>query len=104
MQLPVKEVQEATKQMEKLGRVGKQDSQTVVLEEEGLDDQLLLMTREATLAILTTLVILFFLLGWGDRFTATWSACYRAFTISVRRCCSRGRCKVLLQLIRASSP
>jgi len=67
LKLPVEKVQEATEQMEKLGQVGRQDSQTVVIQEEGLDDQLLIETRQATAGILTTLLILFFLLGWGDR-------------------------------------
>ena len=64
---PMEEMKQATEEVEKLGRVGKPEAPEVVIKDEQLDRVLLLQTREAVFGVLTALIMLFFLLGWGGR-------------------------------------
>lgn len=60
-------VQAATSEVARLGQNSASGNEQVVVEGAGLDDQLLAWTRQAALGVWTTLILLFFILGWGDR-------------------------------------
>lgn len=65
---PMKQVQEATAEVEKLGNVSDDENKTkVVVDNKGLNETLLTNARQAAVGVITTLVLLFFILGWGDR-------------------------------------
>ncbi|MGD2074005.1 MAG: AI-2E family transporter, partial [Gammaproteobacteria bacterium] len=60
-------VQSATEEVSRLGKGGEEASKEVVVEDSNLDSQLLIKTQEVAVGLFTTLVLLFFILGWGDR-------------------------------------
>ncbi len=63
----MEDVKAAAAQVEKLGQIGDQSEPAVILKQTGLNERLLLQTGEAVVGIFTTLILLFFILGWGER-------------------------------------
>ncbi|RRQ21069.1 AI-2E family transporter [Thiohalobacter thiocyanaticus] len=63
----MEEVKEATAQVEGLGDVDKSKQTEVVAKDGGLQKLLLSNAREATVGVFTAVIMLFFILGWGDR-------------------------------------
>ncbi|MDT8386560.1 MAG: AI-2E family transporter [Thiogranum sp.] len=64
----MEDVKAAAAEMEKLGQIGDESSApTVTLEQSGFNERLLLHTGELVVGIFTTLILLFFILGWGER-------------------------------------
>ncbi|MFN2329991.1 MAG: AI-2E family transporter [Chromatocurvus sp.] len=63
----IEEVKQATQEVEKLGKVGERETPAVVVKGGDLSDTLLLQTQEAAVGMFTTLILLFFILGWGER-------------------------------------
>ena len=63
----ITQVQAATEEVAKLGSNPADRSKQVVVTDSKLDNQLLIQTQQAAAGIFTTLVLLFFILGWGDR-------------------------------------
>lgn len=59
--------QVATEEVSKLGKGAADEGKEVVVKKADLNGQVLLQTREAATGIFTTLVLLFFVLGWGER-------------------------------------
>jgi len=64
---PIENVQEATEQMERLGTAVGGEERKVVVESQDLPGRLLSELREAAVGVGLTLVMLFFVLGWGAR-------------------------------------
>jgi predicted PurR-regulated permease PerM len=63
----ITQVQAATEEVAKLGSNSTEKSKEVVVKDSKLDNQLLVVTQKTAAGIFTTLVLLFFILGWGDR-------------------------------------
>lgn len=63
---PISDVQAATEALTELGSTGLEVDQ-VVLKERGLDDAMLVEASATAVAVFTSLIFLFFVLGWGDR-------------------------------------
>jgi predicted PurR-regulated permease PerM len=66
---PIEDMQAATEQVEQLGSVG-DDPKQVVVERNDLPGRILVEMQQATTGVLVTLVLLFFILGWGGRLYA----------------------------------
>ena len=64
---PIDEVRKTAEELEELGKVVGGDQVEVVVSGDGLSGKLLTELREAAVGVGLTLVILFFVLGWGDR-------------------------------------
>lgn len=65
---PVDDAREATKQMDMMQNMnGESANQEVVVKEKGLDSYIFTYTTQTAVALFTTLVLLFFILGWGER-------------------------------------
>lgn len=65
---PIADMQAATKALDALRDGNDVDQSQVVVKEQGLDELIVMETSEALIAIFMTLVVLFFVLGWGQRF------------------------------------
>lgn len=65
---PIADMQAATKALDELRDGDSTDVSEVVVREQGLDEQVVTQTTELLVAVFTTLVVLFFILGWGQRF------------------------------------
>lgn len=63
----IAEVREATQQVGHLGEVGDEREQQVIVQKKDLPGQLFAELQEATAGVFTALLMLFFILGWGDR-------------------------------------
>lgn len=64
---PIEDVRTATKQVEKLGDIGDEDATKVVVQNVDLPGRIAVELRETTIGVFTTLITLFFVLGWGRR-------------------------------------
>lgn len=65
---PMEDMKDVAEQVEKLGNVGREETTpAVVVKQAGLNATLMLQTREATVGVFTTLILLYFILGWGER-------------------------------------
>ena len=65
---PVDDAREATKQMDMIQNMdGNNPKQEVVVKKKGLDSYIFTYTTQTAVALFTTLVLLFFILGWGER-------------------------------------
>ncbi|MCB1800786.1 MAG: AI-2E family transporter [Gammaproteobacteria bacterium] len=65
---PIADMQAATKALDELRDGDSAEVSEVVVREQGFDEQVVTQTTELLLAVFTTLVVLFFILGWGQRF------------------------------------
>lgn len=64
---PIAEVREATEKLSELGNDVKAKTTEIVVRNGGMDDQFIAAASDAAVAAFTTMIFLFFILGWGDR-------------------------------------
>ncbi|WP_078119705.1 AI-2E family transporter [Thiosocius teredinicola] len=64
---PIAEVQEATEKLSNLGSDVTARTTEIVVSNGGIEDQIIAEATNAAIAAFTTMVFLFFILGWGDR-------------------------------------